>query len=122
MKYVFLMIAIIFMATSSQAGSMPKVMNKCKVCHTFEEGGKNKIGPNLFGIIGKQAGTVEEFTRYSVFLTNADFIWDVENMNLWLIDSVAFAKTVNGKKTKMRVKIKKKEQINIIIKYLETLQ
>lgn len=40
-----------------------KVFRKCKACHSVEEG-QNKVGPSLFNIIGRTAGTVEGF-RYS---------------------------------------------------------
>ncbi|MBN06268.1 MAG: hypothetical protein CMM45_00340 [Rhodospirillaceae bacterium] len=40
-----------------------KVFNKCKPCHALREG-KHKIGPSLYQVIGKKAGTVAGFKRY----------------------------------------------------------
>jgi len=45
------------------AAAGEKVFNKCKACHTVEEG-KNRVGPSLFNIVGRQPATVEGF-RYS---------------------------------------------------------
>jgi cytochrome c len=38
-----------------------KVAKKCASCHTFNKGGKNKIGPNLFAIIGRDRGSVDGY-------------------------------------------------------------
>ena len=62
----------------------------CKVCHSFEKGGPNMIGPNLFGIMGyKIAG--HEGVNYSPALKAREGDWTFEDMNLWLENPAAFA-------------------------------
>ena len=61
-----------------------KVFNKCKVCHLLEEGGINRIGPNLFGIIGRVSGTLTDF-KYSKAMRKASITWDSENLAQYLI-------------------------------------
>lgn len=61
----------------------------CRSCHTITEGGANMTGPNLHGVFGRQAGTVEKF-RYSEPVKNAGFVWDAEHLDKWLADPRGF--------------------------------
>ena len=54
-------------AKAQQAGDPEagkRVFNQCAACHTINQGGPNRVGPNLHGVIGRKAGSVEGF-RYS---------------------------------------------------------
>ena len=89
---------------------------KCALCHTTEAG-KNKIGPSLFGIIGRKAGSVENF-NYSEAMKNFDHTWDAATLDTYLTDPRA---TVP--QTKMIFPgIKDEKERQDIIAYLETLK
>ncbi|MBT8422189.1 MAG: cytochrome c family protein [Gammaproteobacteria bacterium] len=55
----------------------------CQACHTLNEGGMNKVGPNLHGIVGADAAQVEGFV-YSEALTDAGIKWDVATLDAWI--------------------------------------
>ncbi len=62
----------------------------CASCHSFNEGGRNGVGPNLYGVIGSPHGHVDGFS-YSAALKGKGEPWGYENMNAWLLKPNAYA-------------------------------
>ena len=74
-----------------------KVFNKCKSCHTISNGDEvivkgGKTGPNLYGVIGRQAGTYEGFPYYDSIIAagQAGLVWDEEKIAQWVQNPKAF--------------------------------
>ena len=60
---VLTLAATVVFAQSGDATRGERLFNQqCKACHTVENGGRNGIGPNLFGIFGGKAGAVQGFS------------------------------------------------------------
>ncbi len=67
-----------------------QVFRKCKACHEIEKK-KNRVGPHLIGVFGRQAGTEEVFGRkYSKAMKEADVVWDEATLDQYLADPKAF--------------------------------
>ena len=75
-------IMALFASTSAAEGA--KVFKKCAACHSIKEGGANKIGPALWGVLGRTAGSVPGY-KYSKAMAAHDKNWSFEEMNGFLI-------------------------------------
>lgn len=62
----------------------------CASCHSFNEGGRNAVGPNLYGIIGEPHGSESGF-NYSAALKGKQGPWTYENMSEWLAKPATYA-------------------------------
>jgi len=96
-----------------------KVAKKCAACHSFDEGGKNKVGPPLWGIMNRTAGMAENF-RYSDAMKafgEGGGAWDYATLDAYLANP-------KGKipKTKMSFSgLKKEKDRAAILAYMRTL-
>ena len=75
---------IITLFASTSAADGAKVFKKCAACHSITQGGANKIGPALWGVLGKQAGSVSDY-KYSKAMAAHGKTWTFEEMNSFLI-------------------------------------
>jgi len=75
-------IMALFASVSAAEGA--KVFKKCAACHSIAEGGANKIGPALWGVIGRKSGSVADY-KYSKALAAHGKNWSFEEMNGFLI-------------------------------------
>lgn len=60
-----------------------KVFKKCAVCHSIDKGGPNKVGPNLYNIVGHEIAKVPGFA-YSAAMSAEEGKWDYKRLNDYL--------------------------------------
>jgi len=68
---------------SADASAGETSARACAACHTFEEGGANRIGPNLWGVVGRDIAAVDGFS-YSDALASMEGGWDYESLDAFV--------------------------------------
>lgn len=104
---------VVLASADLEAGA--KVARQCAQCHTWDQGGANKIGPNLFGIIGAKHGHMDGFA-YSEAIKSLPGNWDYESLYKFLKRPGAYAP---GTKMAFAGLRKSEDRINLIA-YIRT--
>jgi cytochrome c len=74
----------------ADAGRGQEVAKKCAICHSFDKGGPNMIGPNLYGVLGAKMGSHEGY-EYSEALKAKGATWDYASLDHMIENPNAFA-------------------------------
>jgi len=84
-------LGLLFPQTLARADDDPnraQFLTSCGTCHAVEPGAAPRQGPNLLGVFGRKAGTLEGF-KYSDALKSADWVWDESHLDQWIENAQA---------------------------------
>ena len=102
-------IMALFASTDASEGA--KIFKKCAACHSITQGGANKIGPALWGVLGRSAGSISEY-KYSKAMLAHGKVWTFEEMNSFLTKPQA---SIKGTKMAFAGLKKEKDRASIIL-------
>jgi len=82
--------ALAFISSAAHAGGDPAkgkaaFERQCAICHTVDKGGPDRFGPNLFGIIGRKAGSEPDYAYTRAFKTRANWEWTEDAIGGWMM-------------------------------------
>lgn len=100
------------------ASARPAEFQPCTVCHSDKKGDPNRLGPNLFGVMGTKAGTHAAGFAYSPAMKSAGFAWDRAKLDAYLEFPAAVVPGTKMVYPGQKDPAKRKA----IIDYLETLR
>jgi cytochrome c len=137
MKFVTSLFAATLLAAPAFAEGDPakgeRVFNQCQTCHVVQNeagevlAGRNaKTGPNLYGVVGRTAGTYPEF-EYGEAIVAAGaggLVWDAAQLTVYLQDPGAFLKEItgdSGARSLMAFKLRKEEDAANVVAYIASL-
>ena len=88
-----------------------KVFKKCTACHSINKGGKNKIGPALYNVFGRDIGSLDNYKYSKAFIAYGK-TWTFDEMNGFLIKPAQYIK---GTKMAFAGLKKEKDRASVIL-------
>lgn len=104
-------------AQAADAKNGQAMFSRCAACHNNSKGGPNGLGPNLFGVVGRRAGSVKDFS-YSAAMKSAGFAWNNQKLDAYIASP---AKTVPGNRMAFAGIADPKQRADLIA-YLDSLK
>jgi len=83
-------VSLASLMTSADVAKGEAAFKACKACHTAEDGGANKVGPNLYGIVDYAIGARDGFGYSDALKAKASDKWTFENLNTFITKPKAF--------------------------------
>lgn len=113
-------------AVAADAEAGRKIAAKCAACHTFNQGGPNRMGPNLFGVTARGAGMARGYRYTDGFQRGTrNLVWQDDALMQYLSDPSAFLQSRAGDhsiRSKMTFKLPSEHERRNVIAYLKTLR
>jgi cytochrome c len=70
-------------APAANVASGRALFSRCAACHTADKGGPNGLGPNLYGVVGRKAGSKKDFS-YSNAMRNSGIVWTNQKLDAYI--------------------------------------
>jgi cytochrome c len=104
-------------AAAQEAEAGKRVFNQCRACHTVEAGGRNGVGPNLHGILGRKAAAVQGFNYSAPMKKKGEegHAWTEENFRAYIANP---KEAVPGNRMAYPG-LRNEQQMNDLIAYLK---
>ena len=118
--FVLAPLLLLTVSACDQMSDLPpgeQAYRECIRCHTKDQGGRQATGPNLWGIVGRPIGAVEDF-RYSRAMQNSSGLWDEATLDAYIANPRQAMPGTSMAYMGMRDAEKRK----VLIEYLKTLQ
>lgn len=97
-----------------------RVFNKCRACHQVGEDAKNRVGPVLTGVVGREIASVEDFNYSDAFMEKREegFTWTEEHLTEYLADPRGY---IPGNKMTF-AGLREEEEIADVIAYVQSFE
>ena len=118
---MFALAALVVSVSAAMAAGDAKngqqVFARCAICHSNTKGAPARIGPNVWGVSGRKAGTQPDFS-YSTALKNSGIVWTDPNLMQWIAGPAAM---VPGNRMAFAGISSAKDRADLVA-YLDTLK
>lgn len=79
------------LVAAADAAKGEKIAKACAACHTFDKGGKNKVGPNLWGVVGRKKDSHEGFKYSGKLVDKGGDVWTYAQISHFIYKPKAYA-------------------------------